>query len=89
MYGFLFLEIKFGVTNDAVITIPRRQKKNLKFDYIIDQKLTAPIQQNETIGYLNVKLKDQVIQTYKLTALENINQGSLYRRTLDSLLMDL
>ncbi len=89
VYGGEKSEIKFGVTNDAVITIPRRQKKNLKFDYIIDQKLTAPIQQNETIGYLNVKLKDQVIQTYKLTALENINQGSLYRRTLDSLLMDL
>ena len=82
-------EIKFGINEDAKVTIPRRQKKNLKYEYIIDRQLTAPIKQNQTIGFMHVKLKDKIIQTYKLTALEDINQGSLYRRTVDSLLMDL
>tara|TARA_B100001027_G_scaffold39243_1_gene24768 strand:+ start:652 stop:1779 length:1128 start_codon:yes stop_codon:yes gene_type:complete len=82
-------EIKFGVNEDAKVTIPRRQKKNLKYEYIVDRQLTAPIKQNETIGFMHVKLKDKIIQTYKLTALEDINQGSFYRRTIDSLLMDL
>ena len=82
-------EIKFGVSEDAKVTIPRRQKKNLKYEYIIDRKLTAPIKQNQTIGFMHVKLKDKIIHTYKLTALEDVNQGSLYRRTVDSLLMDL
>ncbi len=82
-------EIKFGINEDAKVTIPRRQKKNLKYEYIIDRQLTAPIKQNQTIGFMHVKLKDKIIQTYKLTALEDINQGSLYRRTIDSLLMDL
>ena len=82
-------EIKFGVNEDAMVTIPRRQKKNLKYEYIVDRQLTAPIKQNQTIGFMHVKLKDEIIQTYKLTALEDINQGSFYRRTIDSLLMDL
>ena len=82
-------EIKFGVNEDAMVTIPRRQKKNLKYEYIVDRQLTAPIKQNQTIGFMHVKLKDKIIQTYKLTALEDINQGSFYRRTIDSLLMDL
>ena len=82
-------EIKFGVNEDATVTIPRRQKKNLKYEYIVDRQLTAPIKQNQTIGFMHVKLKDKIIQTYKLTALEDINQGSFYRRTIDSLLMDL
>ena len=82
-------EIKFGVNEDAMVTIPRRQKKNLKYEYIVDRQLTAPIKQNQTIGFMHVKLKDKIIQTYKLTALEDVNQGSLYRRTVDSLLMDL
>ena len=82
-------EIKFGVTEDATIAIPRRQKKNLKFEYIIDRQLTAPVKQNQTIGFMHIKLNDQIIQTYKLSALESVNQGSLYRRTLDSLLMDM
>ena len=82
-------EIKFGINEDAKVTIPRRQKKNLKYEYIVDRQLTAPIKKNQTIGFMHVKLKDKIIQTYKLTALEDINQGSLYRRTVDSLLMDL
>tara|TARA_B100000161_G_scaffold67714_1_gene46194 strand:+ start:414 stop:1520 length:1107 start_codon:yes stop_codon:yes gene_type:complete len=82
-------EIKFGVNEDAVVTIPRRQKKNLKYEYIVDRQLTAPVKKNQTIGFMHVKLKDKIIQTYKLTALEDINQGSFYRRTIDSLLMDL
>lgn len=89
VYGGDKTEIKFGVEKDRSITIPRRQKKNLKYQYVIDRKLTAPIKQNETIGFMHVKLNDEILQTYKLTALENVNQGSLYRRTVDSLLMDL
>ena len=82
-------EVKFGVNQDSSVTIPRRQKKNLKYQYVIDKQLTAPINQNEIIGFMHVKLNDEIIQTYKLTALESVNQGSLYRRTVDSFLMDL
>ncbi|MDC0415371.1 D-alanyl-D-alanine carboxypeptidase [Gammaproteobacteria bacterium] len=89
VYGGEKSEVKFGVNIDSSVTIPRRQKKNLKYQYVIDKKLTAPINQNETIGFMHVKLNDEIVQTYKLTALERVNEGSLYRRTVDSLLMDL
>ena len=89
VYGGEKSEVKFGVDRDSSVTIPRRQKKNLKYQYVIDKQLTAPINQNETIGFMHVKLNDEIIKTYKLTALESINEGSLYRRTVDSLLMDL
>ena len=89
VYGGEKSEVKFGVSQDSSVTIPRRQKKNLKYQYIIDKQLTATINQNETIGFIHVKLNDEIIQTYKLTALESVNEGSLYRRTVDSLLTDL
>jgi D-alanyl-D-alanine carboxypeptidase (penicillin-binding protein 5/6) len=89
VYGGDKTEIKFGVSQDKFVTIPRRQKKYLKYQYVIDRKLTAPIKQNETIGFMHIKLNNEIIQTYELTALESVNQGSLYRRTVDSLLMDL
>ena len=89
VYGGEKSEVKFGVNRDSSVTIPRRQKKNLKYQYVIDKQLTAPINQNETIGFMHVKLNEEIIQTYKLTALESVNEGSLYRRTVDSLLMDL
>ena len=89
VYGGEKSEVKFGVNQDSSVTIPRRQKKNLKYQYVIDKQLTAPISQNETIGFMHVKLNEKIVQTYKLTALESVNEGSLYRRTVDSLLMDL
>ena len=89
VYGGDKSEVKFGVNQDSSVTIPRRQKKNMKYQYVIDKQLTAPINQNETIGFMHIKLNDEIIQTYKLTALESVKQGSLYRRTVDSLLMDL
>ena len=89
VYGGEKSEVKFGVNKDSSVTIPRRQKKNLKYQYVIDKQLTAPINNNETIGFMHVKLNDKIIQTYTLTALESVNEGSLYRRTVDSLLMDL
>ena len=89
VYGGEKSEVKFGVNRDRSVTIPRRQKKNLKYQYVIDKQLTAPINQNETIGFMHVKLNDEIVQTYKLNALESVNEGSLYRRTVDSLLMDL
>ena len=89
VYGGDKSEVKFGVNQDSSVTIPRRQKKNLKYQYVIDKQLTAPINQNETIGFMHIKLNGEIIQTYKLTALESVKQGSLYRRTVDSLLMDL
>jgi D-alanyl-D-alanine carboxypeptidase (penicillin-binding protein 5/6) len=89
VYGGDKSEVKFGVNQDSSVTIPRRQKKNLKYQYVIDKQLTAPINQNETIGFINVKLNDEIIQTFKLTALESVDEGSLYRRTVDSFLMDL
>ena len=82
-------DLKFGLMKDATVTIPRRQKKKLKYEYIIDRQLTAPVKKNEIIGFMNITLDGEVIKTYKLSALENINQGSLYRRTIDSLFMDL
>ena len=81
--------VEFGVSEDATIAVPRRQKKNLKYEYIIDRQLTAPVKVNQTIGFMHVKLNNEIIKTYKLSALEDVNQGSLYRRTIDSFLMDL
>ena len=89
VYGGDKSEVKFGVNQDSSVTIPRRQKKNMKYQYVIDKQLTAPINQNETIGFMHIKLNGEIIQSYKLTALESVKQGSLYRRTVDSLLMDL
>ena len=77
--------ISLGVMDDTYISIPRRQIKNIKKKFVIDQNLSAPVNQNEAVGYMIVELEGKVLTTYKLFAMESIKEGSLYRQTLDSI----
>lgn len=86
IFGGSQQKIKLGVLEDAYISIPRRQIRNIKTKYVIDQNLTAPVQKGESIGYAVIQLEGKNITTIKLYAMESIDEGSFYRKTLDSIL---
>ena len=77
--------ISLGVVDDTYISVPRRQIKNIKKKFVIDRNLSAPVNQNEAVGYMIIELEGKVITTYKLFAMESIKEGNLYRQTLDSI----
>ena len=79
-------EIKLGVEEDFYISIPRRQIKNIKKGFVIDRNISAPISRNSALGFAVVKLDGVVVSKAKLIALEDIKEGSFYRKTVDSLL---
>jgi serine-type D-Ala-D-Ala carboxypeptidase (penicillin-binding protein 5/6) len=77
--------ISLGVIDDAYISVPRRQIKNIKKKFVIDRNLSAPVNENEAVGYMVIELEGKTINTYKLFAMESIKEGSFYRKTLDSI----
>ena len=77
--------ISLGVIDDTYISVPRRQIKNIKKKFVIDRNLSAPVNQNEVVGYMVIELEGKTINTYKLFAMEPIKEGSFYRKTLDSI----
>jgi len=86
IFGGSQQKIKLGVFDDEYISIPRRQIKNIKTKYVIDQNLTAPVQKGESVGYAVIQLQGENITTIKLYAMESVDEGSFYRKTLDSIL---
>ena len=78
--------VKLTVLEDAYISIPRRQIKNIKYKYVIDKNLTAPIEKGEVVGYAVIQLEGESLTTIKLHSTEDISEGSFYRKTLDSIL---
>jgi D-alanyl-D-alanine carboxypeptidase (penicillin-binding protein 5/6) len=78
--------VKLSVLEDAYISIPRRQIKNIKQKYVIDKNLTAPIRQGDVVGYVSIQLDSETLTTIKLYSMESIKEGSFYRKTLDSIL---
>ena len=79
-------EIKLGVLEGQYISVPRRSIKKIKKTYVIDKNLTAPVSKGENVGYVAIELNGEVVTKINLYALEDIQLGSLYRRTLDSIL---
>ncbi len=77
--------ISLGVIDDTYISVPRRQIKNIKKKFVIDRNLSAPVNENEAVGYMVIELEGKRINTYKLFAMESIKEGSFYRKTLDSI----
>ena len=79
-------EIKLGVLEKQYISVPRRSIKKIKKTYIIDKNLTAPVSKGENVGYVAIELDNEVVTKINLYALEDIQLGGLFRRTLDSIL---
>ena len=57
-----------------------------KTNFVIDQNLTASLQKCESIGYAVIQLQGETITTIKLYSMESVQEGSFYRKTLDSIL---
>ncbi|MEO5703143.1 MAG: D-alanyl-D-alanine carboxypeptidase family protein [Gammaproteobacteria bacterium] len=79
--------LPLGVGEDLYITVPRGQYKNLKATMEIDSAIMAPTKKGQKHGLVKVKLGDQEILTHPLVALQNVEQGSWWRRMVDTVLL--
>ena len=79
-------EISLGVKEDAYVSIPRRSIKKIKKKYIVDKNLTAPVEIGEKVGFVAIQLNNKTVTRIELFAMEAIGPGSIYQRTLDSIL---
>ncbi|MEY3880458.1 MAG: hypothetical protein RIQ94_1254 [Pseudomonadota bacterium] len=79
--------VELGLAEDIYATIPRRQYKDLKAVIIVDKKITAPVAEGAKLGSVKVTLKDQVVMDKDLVALKAVDQGNIFQRLTDSVLM--
>ncbi|KAA9001052.1 serine-type D-Ala-D-Ala carboxypeptidase [Affinibrenneria salicis] len=81
-------EVKLGVAQDAALTIPRGQMKNLKASYTLNQpRLEAPLGKNQVVGAVNFQLDGQSVARHPLVVLEAVPEGGLFSRLWDYVLM--
>lgn len=77
-------EIKAGLAEDLTMTLPKGQLKNLAASMTINPQLTAPIAKGDVIGKVEVKNGDKIVQTSDLIALDDVQEGGIFRRVWDS-----
>jgi len=79
--------IAVGLQQALSITVPRGQYQNLEAISNLQQPIVAPLSAGTELGEVEIRLNNEVITTQKLVALDDVPQGSWWRRIIDSLLM--
>jgi serine-type D-Ala-D-Ala carboxypeptidase (penicillin-binding protein 5/6) len=76
--------LPIGFMDDAYVTIPQGNT-NIETAVSVKPQLIAPIPAGTPVGMMQVKLNNEVISEQPVVALETIEQGSLWRRFIDSI----
>lgn len=79
--------VALGVDEDTYVTLPRGQAKNLKASFVLEKELEAPINKGDVVGKLYYQIDGEDIAEYPLMALETVDQGSLFSRMWDYIVL--
>jgi len=79
--------VNLGLEKSLAVTVPRGRYKELVATTNIQQPVIAPIALGSTLGQVEIRLGDELISTQTLVALNDVEQGSWWRRLIDSLMM--
>jgi len=78
-------EVKAGIAQDLVVSIPRGQAAAVKAEIERVQPLVAPVAKGQRIGTLRVKLADQLLAERPVIALGAVDEGGFFGRVWDTI----
>lgn len=76
-------QVKLGVKEDIVITIPRGRYEDLEPYLEVYSLLEAPLERNQVVGKVNVKLDGEIYQQIDLVVLHDVKEGGIVRKITD------
>lgn len=77
--------VPLGLTKTLFITTPRGKRNKIKAYMNVDATIVAPITKGQIYGKVEVKLGDELVAERSLVALEDVEEGGFWRRTVDNI----
>lgn len=78
-------EVALIAENDIVLTYPRGQYSQISQHIEVKKNIVAPLVKGTQLGTIEFKLGEAIIASYPLLAQDNIEQGGLISRMLDTI----
>lgn len=75
--------VPLGLNSALFVTIPRNQYDQLKANVQLQGQITAPIAAGAKLGSVQVKFGDKVLLEPPLTAMQAVEEGSIWQRAVD------
>ncbi|WP_047044992.1 serine hydrolase [Vibrio mexicanus] len=80
-------KVTLGLDQDTYVTLPRGQAQKLSASFVLEKELEAPIMKGDVVGKLYYQLEGEDIAQYPLLALEDVEQGGLFSRLWDYIVL--
>lgn len=77
--------VDIGFRNDIFITVPRGQRQLLKAAVETYQPVIAPIEKNQKIGLLKIKINEKPYIEYPLFTMDNVPLANVFSRGVDTI----
>jgi D-alanyl-D-alanine carboxypeptidase (penicillin-binding protein 5/6) len=85
VYKATVRELKAGFLQDIYLTVAKGQADKITHQFIVKEKLIAPIHQGQVIGKMVVLLEGKSIREIPVVALQTVEEGGFFRRLWDSI----
>ncbi len=79
--------LPLGLDADLYVTVPRGRYGSLKADVNVEGAIEAPARRGETFGAVNVRFGEEELGERPLVALQDVAEGGLWSRLVDSVLL--
>ena len=76
-------ELRVGGDEEVFMTLPRNRNEELRARLNLDADIQAPVAVGDDVGTLEVYLGEEMVGERQLVALENIEEGGLFKRLFD------
>ena len=80
-------KLDIGLINPLYITIPRGDYKNLKPIVNVQDRILAPMAKGQELGNISIQLGETLIKKVPLVSLNDVPEGSFFKRLKDSILL--
>ena len=80
-------EVPAGIINDLYVSITKGRYDQLKGGMQLDKGIDAPIKRGDTVGKIIITDQglNKVVKEVPLLALEDVEEGGWWRKTMDAL----
>lgn len=78
-------KVGVGLAQDAVLTVLKSEKDELKANYKLNGKLMAPIKKGQVVGEVYFNMGDKVVKRLPMVALDNVEEAGFFGRMWDSM----
>ncbi|MBE1277160.1 serine hydrolase [Enterovibrio baiacu] len=80
-------QVALGVSEDTYVTLPRGKARDLEASFVLEKTLEAPIAKGDVVGKLYYQVDGEDIAEYPLVALNDVQEGGLFSRLMDYIIM--